>query len=99
MSLHLSYNVKEPTKTPAQLPYPFFSGRSARQIFRDCLGDRVGHRCGDTHLGKGLDAVNTKIALFWQRTKKVAQRPPWAVPGGVTDPTLPQRYNGGSVAP
>jgi len=70
MSLHLNYNVKEPTKTPAQLPYPFFSGRSARQIFRDCISDPAGHRCGDTHLGEGLQRVNTKIAIFFRFREK-----------------------------
>ena len=74
MSLHLTYNVKEPTKTPAQRPYPFFSGRSARQVFCDCLGDRVGHRCGDTHLGGGAWAVNTKIADFLRTPEKVAEK-------------------------
>ena len=64
MSLHLFNNVKEPTKTPAQLPYPFFSGRSARQVCRDCLGDRVGHRCGDTHLGGPPNTVNTKLQFY-----------------------------------
>ena len=64
MSLHLFNNVKEPTKTPAQLPYPFFSGRSARQVCCDCLGDRVGHRCGDTHLGGPPLPVNTKLHFY-----------------------------------
>jgi len=64
MSLHLFNNVKEPTKTPAQLPYPFFSGRSARQVCCDCLGDQVGHRCGDTHLGGPLTTVNRKLHFY-----------------------------------
>ena len=74
MSLHLFNNVKEPTKTPAQLPYPFFSGRSARQVCRDCLGDRVGHRCGDTHLGRPPKAVNTKLQNFDKSREQVPHR-------------------------
>ena len=77
MSLHLNYNVKEPTKTPAQHPYPFFSGRSARQVCCDCISDRVGHRCGDTHLGEHHKPVNTKITVFWQNTTQRTLPPPY----------------------
>jgi len=80
MSLHLFNNVKEPTKTPAQLPYPFFSGRSARQVCCDCLGNQVGHRCGDTHLGGPLTTVNRKFQKSDKFAEQLWQR-------GVTAPT------------
>ncbi len=86
MSLHLFNNVKEPTKTPAQLPYPFFSGRSARQVCCDCLGDRVGHRCGDTHLGGPPQPVNTKLHFYDICGGKVPQQASCAVLDGFRTP-------------
>ena len=94
MSLHLFNNVKEPTKTPAQLPYPFFSGRSARQVCCDCLGDRVGHRCGDTHLGGPPTTVNTKLHFYDIFLKKFPSGRPapfWAGPAPLPQVT---RQNG-----
>ncbi|MEK9210512.1 hypothetical protein, partial [Sphingomonas sp. 2378] len=70
MSLHLTYNVKEPTTNHRQhltTPLPGLPARQSVVAASVSLGD---HRCGETPLGRPAIRVNTKNAIFLQSLKK-----------------------------
>lgn len=82
MSLHLTYNVKEPTTNHRQhltTPFPGLPARQSVVAASVSLGD---HRCGETPLGPALDPVNsffhiTAIFLAPQRHIPLSKSGAW----------------------
>ncbi len=65
MSLHLTYNVKEPTKTtPSQSL--FLEGDPGAWISVTVEANRVVRRCGDVPLGGVFRTVKHFFAFFFQ---------------------------------
>ena len=48
----------------------FLEGDPGAEVLVTTVASRVGHRCGDTHLGEGSWAVKRFFAFFFQPTAK-----------------------------
>ena len=66
MSLHLKPTMSKSAKY-RRLAQPFLSrGEPSAENLVTVEADRLGHRCGDTPLGRAFDSVKPFFAIFFQ---------------------------------
>lgn len=72
MSLHLKPTMSKSAKY-RRLAQPFLSrGEPSAENLVTVEANRVGHRCGDTPLGRAFDSVKPFFAIFFQSRGKTA---------------------------